>query len=153
MSLTCGILAFASSQSCLISDLLAPAFLPRTRIRQLCSRITFSRCSRAVVSSFSFFLSPHSSSRSCRQMALRVVSCSSRIFWIVISLASRAARHLKMFKNKCVNKLAYRAARTSGKILRMLFDHLKGDLDTHCNLSHCKIEQVISCSDSYTLWL
>ena len=28
---------------------------------------------------------------------------------------------------------------------------VKGHLDKLCNLSHCKIEQVLSCSDSYTL--
>ena len=30
---------------------------------------------------------------------------------------------------------------------------LKRHLDNHGNFSHCKIEQVISCSDSYTLEL
>ena len=30
---------------------------------------------------------------------------------------------------------------------------VKGHSDQHCNLSHCKIEQVLSCSDSYTLEL
>ena len=30
---------------------------------------------------------------------------------------------------------------------------IKGHLDRHCNISHCKIDQVLSCSDSYILEL